>query len=301
MPITRANIAEELEPGLNAIFDKEYGQYADQHSEIFDTYTSERAYEEEVLWTNFGPAQVKPEGTPYTYDTAQEGFVVRYYHEPIGLAFAITKEAVDDNLYAPASARLTRALARSMAHTKQVKAAAVLNNGFNSSFTGGDAKELFATDHPNSDGSTFANEPTTAADLSESSLESMWIQLAGYKDDRGLNIEVHPRKLIVPPALVFVAKRLLESEYRPGTDLNDINASKDMLFPDGWCVNHRLTDTDAWFVKTDVPDGLKYFVRNGMETGVEGDFETDNLRYKAYERYSFSWTNPMGAWGSPGA
>lgn len=302
MAINRTNIAEHLEPGLNAIFGDEYGRYENEHAEIFDTESSQRAWEEELLWTGLGPAQVKPEGAAVTYDSAQESWLARYQHETVALAFAITEEAIEDNLYDSVSTRLTKALARSMAHTKQVKAAAILNNAFSTAFPGGDGKPLLTTDHPTVDGGTFANEPTAATDLSETSLESMWTELAAYVDERGIPIAVQPRKLIIPPQLAFVAHRLLATELRVGTDLNDVNAVRNMgIFPDGYCVNHRLTDPDAWFVKTDVPDGLKHFTRRAMTNGMEGDFETGNMRYKASERYSFGWTNPRGLWGSPGA
>lgn len=302
MAINRTNIAEHLEPGLNAIFGDEYGRYENEHAEIFDTETSQRAWEEELLWTGLGPAQVKAEGAAITYDTAQESWLARYQHETVALAFAITEEAVEDNLYDSVSQRLTKALARSMAHTKQVKAASILNNAFSSSYPGGDGKALLTTDHPTVGGGDFANEPSAATDLSETALEAMWIALAAYVDERGIPIAVQPRKLIIPPQLVFVAHRLLATELRVGTDLNDTNAIKNMgIFPDGYVVNHRLTDTDAWFVKTDVPDGLKHFIRRPLKTAMEGDFETGNMRYKADERYSFGWTNPRGLWGSPGA
>lgn len=301
MAINRANIKEHLEPGLNVIFGDEYARYEQEHLEIFDVEGSNRAWEEELLWTGLGPAQVKAEGAAVAYDQAQEGWVARYQHETVALAFAITEEAVDDNLYDSISTRLTKSLARSMAHTKQVKAANVLNNGFSSTYPGGDGIELFASNHPTQDGGTFANEPTAQTDLSETAIENMYIQLAGYVDERGIPINVMPRKLVIPKDLVFVAHRILMANQRVGTNLNDPNALKDMgVFPDGYCVNHRLTDTDAWFVKTDVPNGMKHFTRKPLDTKMEGDFETENLRYKAWERYSFGWSDPRGMWGTSG-
>lgn len=302
MAISRAQLAKELEPGLNALFGMEYGRYEGQHSEIFDTESSDRAFEEEVMLSGFGAAPTKSEGQGVSYDDASEAYTSRYNHETVAAAFSITEEAVEDNLYDRLSARYTRALARSMAHTKQVKAAAVLNNAFNSSFKGGDGKELCATDHPLTNGGTFSNEPATAADLNETSLEDALIKIAGYTDERGLIIALRGTKLIIPRQLQFVATRLLESELRIATANNDINAIRNMgLLPEGYVVNDYLTDTDAFFVKTDAPNGFKHFERTALTTQMEPDFDTGNMRYKARERYSFGFSDPRCVFGSPGA
>jgi hypothetical protein len=302
MAITRSQLLKELEPGLNALFGMEYDRYDNEHAEIFDTENSDRAFEEEVMLSGFGQAPTKGEGAAIAYDTAGEAFTARYTHETIALAFAITEEAVEDNLYDRLSARYTRALARSMANTKQVKAAAVLNNAFNSSFKGGDGVELCATNHPTTGGGNFANELATAADLNETSLEQALIDIAAFIDERGLKIATRGLKMIVPSALQFTAERILVSDLRVGTADNDVNAIKSMgLLPQGYRVNHFLTDPDAWFIKTDAPNGLKHFVRSPMKTAMEGDFETGNVRYKARERYSFGWSDPRGIFGCPGA
>ena len=302
MAINRAQLVKELEPGLNALFGLEYDRYENEHAEIFDSENSDRAFEEEVMLSGFAQAPTKGEGTAVTYDTAQETYTSRYSHETVALAFALTEEAIEDNLYDSLSARYTKALARSMASTKQVKAANVLNNGFSSSFPGGDGKELFALDHPTLTGGDGANEPSTDSDLNETSLENAMIDIAAFKDERGIKINVQARKLIVPPQLQFVADRLLQTPGRVGTSDNDINAMKNMgMLPDGYVVNHYLTDTDAWFIKTDAPNGMKHFVRSPMSTGMEGDFETGNVRYKARERYSFGFSDWRGMYGSKGA
>jgi hypothetical protein len=302
MAINRAQLVKELEPGLNALFGLEYNRYENEHEEIFDTETSERAFEEEVMLSGFGEAPVKGEGSSVSYDYAQETFTARYSHETIALAFSLTEEAIEDNLYDTLSSRYTRALARSMSQTKQIKAANVLNNGFNSSYPGGDGKELFATNHPTLTAGDQANEPTTAADLNETSLENAMIDISQFKDERGLKVNVQARKLIVPPQLQFVADRLLNTQLRVATSDNDINALKNMgMLPDGYVVNHFLTDTDAFFIKTDSPNGMKHFVRSPIKTGMEGDFETGNVRYKARERYSFGFSDWRGMYGSPGA
>jgi hypothetical protein len=302
MAINRAQLVKELEPGLNALFGLEYNRYENEHEEIFDTETSERAFEEEVMLSGFGEAPVKGEGSSVSYDYAQETFTARYSHETIALAFSLTEEAIEDNLYDTLSSRYTRALARSMSQTKQIKAANVLNNGFNSSYPGGDGKELFATDHPTLTAGDQANEPTTAADLNETSLENAMIDISQFKDERGLKVNVQARKLIVPPQLQFVADRLLNTQQRVATSDNDINALRNMgMLPDGYVVNHFLTDTDAFFIKTDSPNGMKHFVRSPIKTGMEGDFETGNVRYKARERYSFGFSDWRGMYGSPGA
>jgi hypothetical protein len=302
MPISRAQLAKELEPGLNALFGLEYGRYENEHAEIFETESSDRAFEEEVMLTGFGSAPVKNEGGAVNFDDAQESFTSRYTHETIALAFSITEEAVEDNLYDRLASRYTRALARSMAHTKQVKASNVLNNAFNSSFTGGDGKELCATDHPLSGGGTFANEPSTAADLNETSLEDALISISGFVDERGLKIALRGMKLIIPPALQFVAERLMASNLRVGTADNDINALRSSgMLPDGYVINHFLTDTDAFFIKTDAPNGFKHFERSPIRTQMEGDFDTGNMRFKARERYSFGFSDPRAVFGSPGA
>ena len=301
MAISRQQLAKELEPGLNALFGLEYKNYENQHGEIFDTETSDRAFEEEVMLSGFGEAQVKSEGSAVSFDDANESFTARYTHETIALAFSITEEAVEDNLYDSIAKRYTKALARSMANTKQVKAANVLNNAFDSSFTGGDGKELCATDHPVIAG-TFKNELSTSADLNETSLEQALIDIAGMVDERGLKIAAKGVKMIIPSELQFTAERLMKTANRVGTADNDINAivSKGMI-PQGYVVNNYLTDTDAFFIKTDIPNGLKMFNRAALKTAMEGDFDTGNVRYKARERYSFGFSDPRGIFGSPGA
>ena len=301
MAISRSQLVKELEPGLNALFGLEYNRYENQHTEIFDTETSDRAFEEEVMLSGFGSAQVKPEGGSVNFDDATESFTARYTHETVALAFAITEEAVEDNLYDKISSRYTKALARSMSNAKQVKAANVLNNAFNSSFTGGDGKELCATDHPTT-GGTVSNELATAADLNETSLEQALIDIAGITDDRGLKVALNGSKLIIPVNLQFTAERLMKSNQRVGTSDNDINAVGSMgMIPQGYVVNNYLTDTDAFFIKTDAPNGLKHFQRAAIQTKMEGDFETGNVKYKARERYSFGWSDWRGIFGSPGA
>ena len=302
MAINRAQLVKELEPGLNALFGLEYDRYENEHTEIFDTENSERAFEEEVMLSGFGQAPVKGEGAAVTYDTAQETCTARYSHETVALAFSLTEEAIEDNLYDSLSSRYTKALARSMATTKQVKAANVLNNGFSTSFPGGDGKPLMTTDHPTLSGGDQSNEPSTAADLNETSLENAMIDISQFVDERGIKINVQARKLIIPPQLQFVAERVLKTPGRVGTSDNDINALSNMgMLPEGYVVNHYLTDTDAFFIKTDAPNGLKHFVRSPMSTGMEGDFETGNVRYKARERYSFGFSDWRGIYGSPGA
>ena len=302
MAISRSQLLKELLPGLNALFGMEYERYPEEHKAIFETETSERSFEEETKLSGFGTAPVKGEGAAIAYDNAQEAWTARYNHETIALGFSITEEAIEDNLYDSLSARYTKALARSMANTKQVKAANILNNGFSASFPGGDGKALFATDHPLVSGGTNSNEPTTPADLNETSLEAAIIQIAAWTDERGLLIAAKPRKLIVPPSLMFVATRLLETELRTATADNDTNALRSLgAIPEGYTVNHYLTDTDAWFLKTDVPNGLKHFVRSPLSNSMDGDFDTGNVRYKARERYSFGFSDPLGMFGSPGA
>jgi hypothetical protein len=301
MAINRAQLVKELEPGLNALFGIEQKRYEDEWKEIFDTENSDRAYEEDVLLSGFGNAATKGEGAGVSYDSAQEVWTARYQHETIALAFALTEEAIEDNLYDKLSTRYTKALARSMSHTKNVKGTAILNNAFNSSFAGGDSVELCGT-HSLLNGTSTANEPSTAADLNETSLENALIDISKFTDDRGLKIAVKARKLIVPSDLAFVAQRVLNSEGRVGTADNDLNAIKTMsVIPEGFAVNHFLTDVDAWFIKTDAPDGMKHFNRVSMSTGMEGDFETGNVRYKARERYSFGWSDWRSVYGSPGA
>ena len=302
MAISRAQLAKELEPGLNALFGMEYGRYENQHSEIYTTESSDRAFEEEVMLSGCGAAPVKQEGSGVSFDDANESFTARYNHETIALAFAITEEAVEDNLYDRISARYTRALARSMAHTKQVKAAAVLNNAFDSSVTGGDGKELCATDHPLITGGTFANEPSVAADLNETSLEDALISIAGFVDERGLKVALRGTKMIIPRQLQFTAERLMSSVLRPATSDNDVNAIKSMgMLPQGYTVNDFLTDTDAFFIMTDTPRGFLHFERTPLSTNMESDFDTGNMRYKARERYSFGFSDPRCVFGSPGA
>ncbi len=302
MAISRAQLAKELEPGLNALFGMEYARYENEHAEIFETEASDRAFEEEVLIVGFGNASDKSEGQGVAYDQASEGFTARYTHETVALAFALTEESVEDNLYDRLGARYTKALARSMAHTKQVKAANVLNNAFSSSFTGGDGKSLVATDHPLAGGGTFSNRPSAFADLNETSLENALISISTFVDDRNMILALQGTKLIVPPQLQFVADRLLETPGRVETADNDINAIRNMgLLPQGYAVNHFLTDTDAFFVLTDVPDGFKHFERSPIATSMEGDFNTGNVRYKARERYSFGFSNPRAVFASQGA
>ena len=300
MAISRGQLVKELEPGLNALFGLEYKNYANEHAEIFDTENSDRAFEEEVMLSGFANAPIKAEGTGVSFDNAQETFTARYTHETLALAFAITEEAIEDNLYDRLASRYTKALARSMANTKQVKAAKVLNNAFGTA-NGGDGKELCATDHPIVTG-TEQNELSTAADLNETSLEQALIDIAALTDERGLKIAAKGMKLILPSALQFTAERLMKSTQRVGTADNDINAVVSMgMIPQGYAVNHYLTDTDAWFIKTDVPNGLKHFVRAPLKTAMEGDFTTGNVRYKARERYSFGFSDWRGIFGSPGA
>ena len=294
-------LVKELEPGLNALFGLEYDRYENQHTEIFDEESSDRAFEEEVMLGGFANAAVKPEGQGIVYEDAQETFTARYTHETVALAFSLTEEAVEDNLYDKISTRYTKALARSMANTKQIKAANILNNAFNASFAGGDGKELCATDHPTLSGDQ-KNELSTAADLNETSLEQMLIDIADMKDERGLKIALQGVKMIIPVQLQFVAERLMKSAGRVGTADNDINAVRNMgMVPQGYVVNNFLTDTDAFFIKTDSPNGLKHFVRAPIRTAMEGDFDTGNVRYKARERYSFGFSDWRGIFASPGA
>ena len=311
MAISRAQELKQLLPGLNALFGDEYTNYENQHEEIYTSENSERSFEEELKLSGFGAAPVKDEGAAIAYDTAQESFVARYTHETIAMGYAITEEAMEDNLYVSLSARYTKALARAMSYTKQVKAVFPLNNGFTNSFQGGDGVNLFTASgdgvtggdgHPLVSGGKNSNRPSTAADLNETSLEDAVIQIGGWTDERGLKIAARPRKLIVPSALQFTATRLLESEYRVGTADNDINAVKSNgVIPEGFSVNNYLTDTNAFFIITDVPDGMKHFVRAPMATSMDGDFDTGNVRYKARERYSFGVSDPLGIWGSPGS
>ena len=302
MAISRAQLLKELLPGLNALFGLEYKRYGEEHKEIYEVETSDRSFEEETKLSGFSAAPVKNEGQALSYDNAQEAWTARYNHETIAQGFSITEEAMEDNLYDSLSARYTKALARAMAYTKQVKAAAILNNGFNAGVVYGDGQSLFSTAHPLVSGGTNSNRPTTGADLNETSLEATVIQIAGWTDERNLLIAARPRKLIVPPALQFVATRLLETNLRVGTNDNDINALKNNgSVPEGYTINHWLTDTNAWFLTTDVPNGLKHFVRVPMATSMDADFDTGNARYKARERYSFGCSDPLGAWGSPGA
>lgn len=302
MAISRAQLFKELLPGLNKLFGLEYNKYENEHAEIFDTANSDRSFEEETKLSGFGAAPVKREGAAIAYDSANEAWTARYTHETIAMGFAITEEAIEDNLYDSLSARYTKALARGMAYTKQVKAASILNNAFSSSYVGGDGKELCATDHPLVGGSVNANEPSTAADLNETSLENAVIDIAAWKDERGLLIAARPQKLILPPALQWTATRLLKTDLRVGTADNDINALRtNGAIPGGYMINHYLTDPDAWFIKTDISDGLKHFIRAALKTGMDTDFDTGNYRYKARERYSFGWSDPLGIYGSPGA
>ena len=302
MAISRAQLSKELEPGLNALFGMEYARYENQHSEIYTTESSDRSFEEEVMLSGFGAAPTKSEGTGVAFDDANEAYTARYNHETIALAFSITEEAVEDNLYDRLSSRYTKALARSMAHTKQVKAAAVLNNAFDSSVTGGDGLELCSTAHVLTTGNTFANEPSTAADLNETSLEDALIKIAGFVDERGLIVALRGQKLIIPRQLQFVAERIMATSLRVGTADNDTNAIKSMgMLPQGYAVNDFLTDTDAFFVLTDAPRGFLHFDRVSLSTGMEADFDTGNMRYKARERYSFGYSDPRCVFGSPGA
>jgi len=302
MAISRAQLLKELLPGLNALFGLEYAKYGEEHKDIFESESSDRSFEEETKLSGFSAAPVKDEGSAIEYDNAQEAFTARYNHETIAMGFSITEEAIEDNLYDSLSSRYTKALARAMAYTKQVKAASILNNAFDSGTTYGDGVELCSTAHPLVSGGTNSNEPSTAADLNETSLEAAIIQIAGWTDERGLLIAAKPKKLIIPADLQFVATRLLQSEGRVSTADNDINALRSMsAVPDGWGVNHYLTDTDAWFMLTDVPNGLKHFTRSAMSTSMDADFDTGNSRYKARERYSFGVSDPLGIFGSPGA
>ena len=302
MAISRAQLLKELLPGLNALFGLEYAKYGEEHKDIFESESSDRSFEEETKLSGFSAAPVKDEGSAIEYDNAQEAFTARYNHETIAMGFSITEEAIEDNLYDSLSSRYTKALARAMAYTKQVKAASILNNAFDSGTTYGDGVELCSTAHPLVSGGTNSNEPSTAADLNETSLEAAIIQIAGWTDERGLLIAAKPKKLIIPADLQFVATRLLQSEGRVGTADNDLNAIRSMsAVPDGWSVNHYLTDTDAWFMLTDVPNGLKHFTRSAMATSMDADFDTGNSRYKARERYSFGVSDPLGIFGSPGA
>ena len=302
MAISRAQLLKELLPGLNALFGLEYAKYGEEHKEIYETESSERSFEEETKLSGFGQAPVKNEGSSIAYDNAQEAFTARYTHETIAMGFSITEEAVEDNLYDSLSSRYTKALARGMAYTKQVKAAYVLNNAFSGGPTYGDGVVLCSTAHPLVSGGTNSNTPSTASDLNETSLENAVIQIAAWTDERSLLIAAKPKKLVIPPALQFVATRLLETELRVSTADNDINALKNNgSIPEGYCINHYLTDTNAWFLLTDVPNGLKHFIRTPMSTGMDGDFDTGNVRYKARERYSFGVSDPLGIFGSPGA
>ena len=302
MAISRAQLLKELLPGLNALFGLEYARYGEQHKEIFETETSERSFEEETKLSGFSAAPVKNEGSAIAYDNAQEAWTARYNHETIALGFSLTEEAIEDNLYDSLSGRYTKALARAMAYTKQVKAANILNNAFTAGYTYGDGQVLCSTDHPLVSGGTNSNTPSVQADLNETSLENAVIQIAAWTDERGLLIAAKPKKLVIPPALQFVATRLLETELRVGTADNDINAIKNNgSIPDGYTVNNFLTDTNAWFLTTDVPNGLKHFVRTPLTQSMDGDFDTGNVRYKSRERYSFGASDPLGIFGSQGA
>ena len=309
MAISRAQLLKELLPGLNALFGMEYARYGEEHKELYETEKSERSFEEETKLAGFGAAPVKNEGSAISYDNAQEAFTARYNHETIALGFSITEEAVEDNLYDSLSARYTKSLARAMSYTKQVKAASVINNGFSGSYLGGDGVSLFGVSsggsrvgHPLINGAVNYNSPTTGVDLNETSLENAVIQIAAWTDERGLLIAAKPQKLVIPPALMFVAKRLLDTELRVGTNDNDVNAIKQMgAIPGGYTVNHFLTDSNGWYLLTDVPNGLKHFERTALSTSMDGDFDTGNVRYKARERYSFGWSDPLGIWGSAGS
>ena len=302
MAISRSQLLKELLPGLNALFGLEYSRYGQEHTEIYETETSERSFEEETKLSGFSAAPVKNEGSAIAYDNAQEAWTARYNHETIALGFSLTEEAIEDNLYDSLSARYTKGLARAMAYTKQVKAAAVLNNGFTAGYVGGDGATLFSATHTLVSGGVNSNIPSTPADLNETSLEAAVIQIAAWTDERGLLIAAKPKKLIVPPALQFVAPRLLETELRVGTADHDINALKNNgSIPEGYAINHFLTDTNAWFLTTDVPNGMKHFVRTPLQNSMDGDFDTGNVRYKSRERYSFGWSDPLGMYGSQGA
>ena len=309
MAISRAQLLKELLPGLNALFGMEYARYGEEHKEIYETETSERSFEEETKLAGFGAAPVKNEGSAIAYDNAQEAFTARYTHETIALGFSITEEAVEDNLYDSLSARYTKALARAMAYTKQVKAASILNNGFNGAYPGGDGVSLFGVNssaarvgHPTVGGTVNFNSPSVGVDLNETSLENATIQIAAWTDERGLLIAAKPVKLVVPPALMFTSKRLLDTELRVSSADNDINAIKQMgTISGGYTVNHFLTDPNAWFLTTDVPNGMKHFVRTPLQNSMDGDFDTGNVRYKSRERYSFGWSDPLGMWGSSGS
>ena len=302
MAISRSQLLKELLPGLNALFGLEYARYGQEHTEIYETESSERSFEEETKLSGFSAAPVKNEGSAIAYDNAQEAWTARYNHETIALGFSLTEEAIEDNLYDSLSARYTKGLARAMAYTKQVKAAAVLNNGFSTSYPGGDGAALFSASHTLVNGGVNSNIPSVAADLNETSLENAVIQIAAWTDERGLLIAAKPKKLIVPPALQFVATRLLETELRVGTTDNDINALKNNgSVAEGYTINHFLTDTNGWFLTTDVPNGMKHFVRTPLQNSMDGDFDTGNVRYKSRERYSFGWSDPLGMYGSAGA
>ena len=301
MAISRASLLKELLPGLNALFGLEYAKYENEHGEIYEEESSERSFEEEVKLSGFGAAPVKPEGSAISYDDAQESFSTRYNMETVAMGFSITEEAMEDNLYDSLSGRYTKALARAMAYTKQTKGAAILNNGF-TTFNSGDGVTLFNASHPTVAGGTNANRPSTNADLNETSLEQAVIDIAAYVDERGLLIAARPRKLIIPPSSMFIATRLLQTDLRVGTADNYINALKSNgTIPDGYRVNHYLTDSDSWYIVTDVPNGMKMFNRTPMQTSMDGDFDTGNVRYKARERYSFGVSDPLGIYGSPGA
>jgi hypothetical protein len=302
MAISRAQLLKELLPGLNALFGLEYKKYGEEHKEIFETETSERSFEEETKLSGFSAAPVKGEGSAIAYDNAQEAWTARYQHETIAMGFSLTEEAIEDNLYDSLSSRYTKALARAMAYTKQVKAAAILNNAFTGGPTYGDGVVLCSTSHPLVSGGVNSNTPSTQVDLNETSLEAAVVQIAGWTDERGLLIAAKPRKLVVPPSLMFVAERLLKTPGRVGTADNDINALKSMSsIPDGFTVNHYLTDTNGWFLTTDVPNGLKHFVRMPLANSMDADFDTGNSRYKSRERYSFGVSDPLGIFGSSGS
>ena len=302
MAISRAQLLKELLPGLNALFGLEYARYGEEHKEIYETETSERSFEEETKLSGFSAAPVKNEGSAIRYDNGQEAWTARYNHETIALGFSLTEEAIEDNLYDSLSARYTKGLARAMSYTKQVKAAAVINNGFYASYPGGDGVALFSTAHPLVSGGTNSNTPSTQADLNETSLENAVIQIAAWTDERDLLIAAKPRKLIVPSALQFVATRLLETSLRVGTNDNDINALKNNgSIPEGYTINHFLTDNNGWYLTTDVPNGMKHFIRTPLSNSMDGDFDTGNVRYKSRERYSFGWSDPLGMFGSQGA
>ena len=302
MAISRSQLLKELLPGLNALFGLEYKRYGEEFKELYETEASERSFEEETKLSGFSAAPVKNEGGAISYDNAQEAFTARYTHETIALGFSITEEAIEDNLYDSLSARYTKALARAMSYTKNVKGASVLNNGFSNSYLGGDGVCLFSASHPLVSGGTNSNVAATPVDLNETSLEAATIQIAAWTDERGLLIAAKPRKLVVPPSLMFVATRLLETNLRVGTNNNDINAIKNNgTIPEGYTVNHFLTDVNAWFILTDVPNGLKHFERTPLQNSMDGDFDTGNVRYKSRERYSFGWSDPLGAWGSAGS